>query len=40
LFVKVQPGWQDSRQFVDELDWRRQLENLAGKSDRTKGREA
>jgi len=40
LFVKVQPGWQDSRQFVDELDWRRQLENLAGKPDRTKGREA
>jgi len=25
LFVKVQPGWRDSRQFVDELDWRRQL---------------
>ena len=37
LFVKVQPGWQDSRQFVDELDWRRQLENLAGRTDRTKG---
>ncbi|HEX4487084.1 MAG TPA: GTPase Era [Terriglobales bacterium] len=37
LFVKVQPGWQDSRQFVDELDWRRQLENLTGKVDRTKG---
>ena len=30
LFVKVQPGWRDSRAFVDELDWRRQLENLAG----------
>jgi GTP-binding protein Era len=40
LFVKVQPGWQDSRQFVDDLDWRRQLENLAGKPDRTKGKEA
>ena len=40
LFVKVQPGWQDSRQFVDELDWRRQLENLGGKPDRTKGEEA
>lgn len=26
LYVKVQPGWRDSRQFVDELDWRRQLE--------------
>jgi GTP-binding protein Era len=30
LFVKVQPGWRDSRAFVDELDWRRQLEALAG----------
>lgn len=27
LFVKVQPGWRDSRAFVEELDWRRQLEN-------------
>jgi GTP-binding protein Era len=26
LFVKVQPGWRDSRSFVEELDWRRQLE--------------
>jgi len=30
LFVKVQPGWRDSREFVDELDWRRQLERLTG----------
>jgi GTP-binding protein Era len=29
LYVKVQPGWRDSRAFVDELDWRRQLANLA-----------
>jgi GTPase len=28
LFVKVQPGWRDSRAFIDELDWRRQLEGL------------
>jgi GTPase len=28
LFVKVQPGWRDSREFVDDLDWRRQLERL------------
>jgi len=28
LFVKVQAGWRESRQFVDEMDWRRQLENL------------
>jgi GTPase len=30
LFVKVQPGWRESRQFVDELDWRRQLELGSG----------
>lgn len=30
LFVKVRAGWRDSREFVDELDWRRQLEELAG----------
>ncbi|HYX67689.1 MAG TPA: GTPase Era [Terriglobales bacterium] len=29
LFVKVQPGWRDSREFVEGLDWRRQLEDLA-----------
>ncbi len=27
LYVKAQPGWRDSRRFVEELDWRRQLEN-------------
>lgn len=27
LFVKVEPGWRESRTFVDELDWRRQLEH-------------
>lgn len=32
LFVKVQPRWRDSRVFVDELDWRRQLESLSGLS--------
>ncbi len=26
LYVKAERGWRDSRQFVDELDWRRQLE--------------
>ncbi len=30
LFVKVRPGWRDSREFVEGLDWRRQLEELAG----------
>ena len=28
LFVKVRAGWRESRSFVEELDWRRQLENL------------
>ncbi len=32
LFVKVQPGWRDSKQFVDELDWRRQIENIISTS--------
>lgn len=35
LFVKVQPGWRESRAFVDELDWRRQLESLSGLPVRT-----
>jgi GTPase len=30
LFVKVHPGWRESQAFVDDLDWRRQLERLAG----------
>lgn len=30
LFVKVRPNWRESRAFVEELDWRRQLENLTG----------
>jgi GTPase len=28
LYVRVQPNWRESRAFVEELDWRRQLENL------------
>jgi GTP-binding protein Era len=31
LYVKVQPGWRESRSFVEELDWRRQLEHLSEK---------
>lgn len=30
LFVKVQPEWRNSRRFVEEIDWRRQLEGLVG----------
>ncbi|MGH9581054.1 MAG: GTPase Era, partial [Terriglobales bacterium] len=29
MFVKVQPGWRESRRFVEDLDWRRQLKGLA-----------
>jgi GTP-binding protein Era len=29
LFVKVKPGWRESEAFIEELDWKRQLENLA-----------
>jgi GTPase len=29
LFVKVRPGWRESREFVEELDWRKQMEGLA-----------
>jgi GTP-binding protein Era len=29
LFVKVRPGWRDSRQFVEEIDWRKQLERMS-----------
>ena len=28
LFVKVRQNWRESRGFVEELDWRRQLEYL------------
>jgi GTP-binding protein Era len=27
LHVKARPGWRDSRSFVEELDWRRQLQH-------------
>ena len=30
LFVKVRPDWRESHTFVEELDWRRQLERLTG----------
>jgi GTP-binding protein Era len=29
IFVKVKPGWRESAAFVEDLDWRRQLEGLA-----------
>lgn len=33
LFVKVQPNWRESRSFVEETDWRRQLERLGRQPD-------
>jgi GTP-binding protein Era len=38
LFVKVQPGWRDSRQFVEELDWRRQLQPISDPAGRDQKR--
>jgi len=29
LFVKVSPAWRESHVFIEELDWRRQLQGLA-----------
>jgi len=29
LFVKVEPGWRERPEFVESLDWRRQLDQLA-----------
>lgn len=31
LFVKVQEQWRSSRAFIEDLDWRRQMEQLAAK---------
>ena len=31
LFVKARPGWNDSSDFVEGLDWRRQLEDIAAR---------
>ncbi|MFZ0798710.1 MAG: GTPase Era [Terriglobales bacterium] len=33
LFVKIKAGWRDSRTFVEELDWRRQLQQIGGQPD-------
>jgi GTP-binding protein Era len=30
LFVKVRANWREARGFVEELDWRKQLEHLTG----------
>ena len=33
LFVKIKAGWRDSRNFIEELDWRRQLQQIGGMPD-------
>jgi GTP-binding protein Era len=33
LHVIVEPGWRESRSFVESLDWRNQLERLSEKQD-------
>jgi GTP-binding protein Era len=35
LHVIVEPGWRESRSFIDSLDWRNQLEKLAEKQGET-----
>ncbi|HLX74891.1 MAG TPA: GTPase Era [Terriglobales bacterium] len=39
LFVKVRPGWRNSREFVEGLDWRRQLERLTRRETEFKSEE-
>ena len=39
LHVIVEPGWRESRPFIDSLDWRNQLEKLAEKQGNEKPRE-
>jgi len=33
LYVKVRPGWRESSDFVEGLDWRRQLEDIAARAE-------
>jgi GTP-binding protein Era len=33
LHIIVEPGWRESRAFVDSLDWRRQLEKLSSEGE-------
>jgi GTP-binding protein Era len=39
LFVKIQEEWRASRGFIEELDWRRQLEQIAAKQGRERSGE-
>ena len=33
MFVKVRPGWRESSEFIEGLDWRRQLEEIASEEE-------
>ncbi|MEO5936590.1 MAG: GTPase Era [Terriglobales bacterium] len=37
LFIKVVPDWRRSKQFIDDLDWRRQLESLGSGEGKVRG---
>jgi GTP-binding protein Era len=39
LRVIVEPGWRESKPFIESLDWRNQLERLVGKQDSDDGDE-
>jgi GTP-binding protein Era len=39
LFVKISPNWRDSKRFIEELDWRQQLEHLMGPETRGSARD-
>jgi GTPase len=39
LFVKVRPGWRDSRDFVQETDWRTQLQRMSQARDQASASE-
>jgi len=40
LHVIVEPGWRESKGFIDTLDWRRQLEDLAARQADSEGEES
>ena len=37
LFVKVRENWRESHEFVEELDWRRQVERSGGQREAMSG---
>ena len=39
LFVKVRPGWRESSDFIEGLDWRKQLQELSSDETGDEGEE-